>query len=189
MKRKFTDEQLIKLHGEGLTQKEIAQQLNCSGATVCTHAKRLGLPFINMWNISRRLDIDEQLKELHALGLTIRQIAKALNCCKETVIKHAKELGLPFTRYRNRFGIVKMEGETPEQYASRYNKVWYSENPGKSAEYKKRCRQKNPEKYKAYSHDYYMRNRDKILAHKRGITAMKKALREALRELIPTYLE
>jgi DNA-binding NarL/FixJ family response regulator len=42
-RRKFSDEQLIQLHGQGLNAKEIAKQLGISEATVLTHAKRLGL--------------------------------------------------------------------------------------------------------------------------------------------------
>ncbi len=41
--RKFTDDELIQLHSQGLTLSEIAERLKVSEVTVLRHARRLGL--------------------------------------------------------------------------------------------------------------------------------------------------
>lgn len=41
--RKFSDDELRRLHGQGLTRREIAERLGVCVATVSRHAKRLGL--------------------------------------------------------------------------------------------------------------------------------------------------
>lgn len=59
--RKFTDNDLIKLHSQGLTVGEIAKKLGVSEATVLRHAMRLGLTL-------KRKRSDEQLYREESRG-------------------------------------------------------------------------------------------------------------------------
>ena len=43
VRRRFTDDQLIQLHDEGLTQKEVARALGVQASRVRIQARRLGL--------------------------------------------------------------------------------------------------------------------------------------------------
>ena len=92
--RKFSDEQLIELHGQGLNVREIAEQLEVSKSTIRFHARRLGLKF----RFGKRRFTDEELIELHRQGLNVRVIATRFMVCEATVLRHAKRLGLKLKR-------------------------------------------------------------------------------------------
>ncbi len=96
-KRLFTDQQLIELHEQGLSDEVIGEKLLAHFSTVNIHRRRLGLKAHD----PRRLFTDQQLIDLHENGLNDKEKAKRLGSSKEVVFDHRRRLGLkPVVRKR-----------------------------------------------------------------------------------------
>jgi len=93
VKPRLTDEELIRLYSEGLSDGEIAKALNVSRSSVRRRRVKLGLQPL----IVKRKVTDEKLKLLRELWNSHSQteLAKILGVDRCTVISWAKKLGLP----------------------------------------------------------------------------------------------
>ena len=75
-KRKFDESQFKKLYEEGLTDSEIARQLNVSNSTISEYRNKLKLP--SNFSYNRNL-LRKQIKEYNQSGKTIDEISNILN--------------------------------------------------------------------------------------------------------------
>lgn len=99
LKSKFSDEKLLELYSQGLTNRQIADKLQVSEPAVHYRLGRLGL--IN--NCQKRLFVDlQQVKILHEMGLTTIGIALLLKVNASTVSQHMRDLGLEDNYYKLR---------------------------------------------------------------------------------------
>ena len=88
---KFSDEELLELYQQGLTNREIAHELNVSQASVHYRLEKLGLTN----NCRKEQDVDvHQVQILHGIGLTNVGIALVLKTSTAVISQHIKELGL-----------------------------------------------------------------------------------------------
>jgi len=89
--RKITDEKLLELYHQGLTNREIADQLKVTQAAVFYRVERLGL--VN--NCHGNVVVDPgKVRILHEMGVTSIGIAHVLKVNVQVVQKHLKEMGL-----------------------------------------------------------------------------------------------
>ncbi len=97
MPKKFSDEELLELYYQGLTNREIADQLRVSQPAVYYRLQGLGL----MNNCQRKEVVDvNQVKILHGMGVTSIGIALLLKVSAHNVQKHLKKLGLEDNYYK-----------------------------------------------------------------------------------------
>ena len=97
MVSKFSDKKLLELYTQGLTNREIALELQVSQAAVHYRLQKLGL--VN--NCHNELTADpEEVKMLHGMGLTNIGIALILRISVHTIGAHLKELGLKDNYYQ-----------------------------------------------------------------------------------------
>lgn len=75
-KRKFDESQFKKLYEEGLTDSEIARQLNVSNSAISEYRNKLKLPSNFSYN---RDQLRKQIKEYNQSGKTINEISNILN--------------------------------------------------------------------------------------------------------------
>lgn len=75
-KRKFDESQFKKLYDEGLTDSEIARQLNVSNSAISEYRNKLKLPSNFSYN---RDALRKQIKEYNQSGKTINEISNILN--------------------------------------------------------------------------------------------------------------
>jgi len=88
---KFSDEELLELYQQGLTNREIAHELKVSQASVHYRLEKLGLTN----NCHKEQDVDlQQVQILHGMGLTNVGIALVLKTSAAVISQHIKELGL-----------------------------------------------------------------------------------------------
>jgi DNA-binding NarL/FixJ family response regulator len=88
---KFSDKKLLELYRQGLTDKEIADELGVTQPAVRYRLQKLGL--INNCH-EKECTTPQQVKILHSLGLTSVGIALILQTNVQTVSKLLKQLGL-----------------------------------------------------------------------------------------------
>ena len=129
---KFTDQQLIYLHSNGLRDVEIAEMLDALPGTVRNHRKKLGLKRNKLKTkvdyrqlmksykrgqrdnrsifrfetetLNRRFT-DQQLINLHRKGLTDAEIAETLSAIQSTVGGRRRRLGLKLNRHKPKVAI------------------------------------------------------------------------------------
>jgi DNA-binding NarL/FixJ family response regulator len=94
---KFSDGKLLELYRQGLTNKEIADRLGVTQASVHYRLQKLG--FLNNYRTEESVT-PEQVKILHHMGLTSVGIALLLQTNVQTISQHLKELGLQDNYYR-----------------------------------------------------------------------------------------
>jgi DNA-binding NarL/FixJ family response regulator len=94
---KFSDRKLLELYRQGLTNKEIADRLGVTQASVHYRLQRLG--FLNNYRTEDPV-VPEEVKSLHNMGLTNVGIALLLQTNVQTISQHLKELGLQDNYYR-----------------------------------------------------------------------------------------
>lgn len=89
-RKKIDDEAINRLNQQGLTIRQIAEQLDYAVSTVSQHLRKikLNIPHANY------KEIDEKIIELHKSGLTRNAIAEAIGVTGTTVNKHYQKLGL-----------------------------------------------------------------------------------------------
>jgi DNA-binding NarL/FixJ family response regulator len=91
MDKKISDENLLELYDQGLTNKEIADQLQVTQPAVHYRMEKLGLKN----NCHKEQDVDvTHVKMLHDQGLTNVGIALLLKTNVVTISQYVKELGL-----------------------------------------------------------------------------------------------
>ena len=83
--------QIKELYGQGLSDRQIAERLGLSPATVAMYRRMLGLPTARE---RKRKELMERVRELHAQGLSDFQIASRLGICYETVRTYRRLLGI-----------------------------------------------------------------------------------------------
>lgn len=88
--RQFTDEELIKLHERGYSDRLMGKKLGATRQTVGVHRLRLGLDAHNQ----KRQFTDQELIELHKQGFDDYEIAKKLGANKGQVRYHRIKLRL-----------------------------------------------------------------------------------------------
>lgn len=94
-KKKFTDKELIELHGQGLNDVEIAKRLRCSDTTVGNRRNKLGL---KAHQKNKPKFTDKQLFEDINDDLTDAEIARKYKCSQVVVCLRRKKLGLPIKK-------------------------------------------------------------------------------------------
>ena len=88
---KFSDEELLELYHQGLTNREIAKKLGVSQPAVHYRIEKLGLTN----NCHHDQDVNlQQVRILHGMGLTSIGIALVLKTSAAVISQHIKELGL-----------------------------------------------------------------------------------------------
>jgi len=94
-KGKYSDAQIRKLNAEGLTNVEIGRAIGAQPATVARYLQRMGLSTVWDSTAARQLTYSQdQIRELHALGLSSTKIAAAIGSNRGVVSKHLKKMGL-----------------------------------------------------------------------------------------------
>ncbi|MBU7030587.1 MAG: response regulator transcription factor [Theionarchaea archaeon] len=97
MSSKFSDDELLELYCQGLTNRQIADRLQVTHSSVHYRLGRLGLRN----NCRRNLFMDlQQVKILHGMGLTNIGIALLLKVSVQAVSQHMKEMELRDNYYR-----------------------------------------------------------------------------------------
>jgi predicted transcriptional regulator len=102
---KITDEELLALYNEGLTNRQIADHLHVSQAAVHYRIERLEL--VNNYCTEESVD-SEMVRLLHMRGLTTVGIALILKTNVKIITEHLEELGLQDNYYRLR-EIVQLD--------------------------------------------------------------------------------
>ena len=89
-RKKIDDEAINRLNQQGLTIRQIAEQLDYAVSTVSQHIRKIkmNIPHANYKKI------DDKIIELHKSGLTRNAIAEAIGVTGTTVNKHYQKLGL-----------------------------------------------------------------------------------------------
>ena len=83
---KISDDDLLKLHKEGLLHKEIAKIAECSTCTITSRLLRLG--------IRTRSPIDKtEVVRLHNEGMTDMEISKEMHCTRANITHCLNKLG------------------------------------------------------------------------------------------------
>lgn len=88
--RKFSDEELLELHRKGLTDKQIAEELDVTQAAVNYRREKLGLDN----NYTPNSFSDDELIMLYTQGLTDREISEALGVTQAAINYRRGRLGL-----------------------------------------------------------------------------------------------
>ena len=97
MSKKFSDDELLELYRQGLTNRQIADKLQVSQPAVHYRLGRLGL--IN--NCQKNQDVDvQQVQILHGMGLTNIGIALLLKVSVQSVLQLMKDIGLEDNYYQ-----------------------------------------------------------------------------------------
>jgi DNA-binding NarL/FixJ family response regulator len=97
MSKKFSDDELLELYRQGLTNRQIADNLQVSQPAVHYRLGRLGL--IN--NCQKNQDVDvQQVQILHGMGLTNIGIALLLKVSVQSVLQLMKDIGLEDNYYQ-----------------------------------------------------------------------------------------
>ncbi len=86
--RTFDWDYFVELHDSGCVQKEIAEIVGCSQATVCSVLKEKGIITRNNKKLSRI-----EIKKLREENKTVKEISHALNCSQGSVTKILNEMG------------------------------------------------------------------------------------------------
>ena len=94
---KFSDKELLELYRQGLTNKEIADRLGVTQASVHYRLQKLG--FLNNYHAEKTID-PEQVEVLHKMGVTNVGIALLLQTSVLVISQHLEELGLKDNYYR-----------------------------------------------------------------------------------------
>jgi hypothetical protein len=94
---RITDEDLLKLYSEGLTNREIAVTLEVTQPAVHYRLQKFGLHN----NCHRKQVIEkEKVKQLHDMGLTTVGIAFVLETSALVISQHLQYMGLQDNYYR-----------------------------------------------------------------------------------------
>lgn len=96
---KLSDKELLELYRQGLTNKEIADRLGVTQASVHYRLQKLGL--LNNYCTEDAVD-PRQVEILHNMGLTGIGIALLLQTSVTVISQHLEELGLKDNYYRLR---------------------------------------------------------------------------------------
>jgi DNA-binding NarL/FixJ family response regulator len=99
MSRKFSDDELLELYRQGLTNRQIADTLQVSQPAVHYRLQKLGLK--NNCQGHQAVDV-KQVQTLHGMGLTNIGIAVLLQVNVRTVSEHIKGIGLEDNYYQLR---------------------------------------------------------------------------------------
>ena len=97
VQEKISDEDLLGLYWQGLTNREIAWELGVTQASVYYRLEKLGLA--NNFHKEQVVD-PEKIEILHEMELTTIGIALLLKTNVQTVADHLNELGLEDNYYR-----------------------------------------------------------------------------------------
>jgi predicted transcriptional regulator len=89
--KRIKDEKLLKLYSEGLTNREIADQLQVTQSAVHYRLQKLG--FHNNCHKEQVID-PEKVQLLHDMGLTTAGIAFVLETSVQVITEHMKEMKL-----------------------------------------------------------------------------------------------
>lgn len=93
MQSKVSDEEILKLHSEGLLHREIAERV---GLKTCTITNRLNKLGIRSYTINK-----EQVEKMHMSGMQDNEIAEALGCTRSNITICLNRMG-----YTNRYSKI-----------------------------------------------------------------------------------
>jgi len=88
--KKFSDDQLLELYNEGMTDREISIELGVSQSAVNYRREKLGLPS----NYNKEAIPDALIREYNEKGFTDREIADELGVSQASVNYRRQRLGL-----------------------------------------------------------------------------------------------
>lgn len=110
MRSKLDDEEILKLYGEGLLHREIAERLGCSTCTITQHLNRLGV---------RTYTVDKaQVESMHLAGMEDAEIAAKLGCSRSNVTICLNRLG--YTNRRSKIDKIDMRNQISEKLIGRF---------------------------------------------------------------------
>ncbi|KYK37618.1 MAG: hypothetical protein HXS46_18390 [Theionarchaea archaeon] len=114
--QKISNDELLELHQQGLTDREIAERLRVTQAAVNYRRQKLGLKN----NYERNTFSDNQLRKLYNQGLNDREISEALRVTQAAVNYRRGRLGLPSNYIREKsFLILYRKGLSAEEIAQK----------------------------------------------------------------------
>ncbi|MBU7009123.1 MAG: winged helix-turn-helix transcriptional regulator [Theionarchaea archaeon] len=90
-KSKVSDEDILELYRKGLTNRQIADELDMTQPAVYYRLEKLQL--VNNFHHNVQVDL-EQVRILHTMGLTNVGIAMLLRASVAVISQHMRELGL-----------------------------------------------------------------------------------------------
>lgn len=96
---KICDDDLVRMHKTGMTDREIADELNVSPSAVNYRRGKLGLPS----NAPKGKDVDSRIMAMNAQGLTDKQIAESMGLTQSTVNYRRIRMGLASNYKRKHF--------------------------------------------------------------------------------------
>ncbi|KYK37685.1 MAG: hypothetical protein AYK18_18280 [Theionarchaea archaeon DG-70] len=105
---KFSDEELLELYHQGLTNREIAEKLGVSQPAVHYRIEKLGLT--NNYHHDQDVNL-QQVRILHGMGLTNVGIAVLLRTSVTVISGKMKELGLKNNYYKLRDLVIEGQSE------------------------------------------------------------------------------
>lgn len=113
---KFSDEELLELHRQGLTDRRIAERLRVTQAAVNYRRQKLGLEN----NYERDTFSDDELLRLYNQGLNDREISEALRVTQAAINYRRGKRGLKSNYIREgAFLDLYRKGLSAEQMAQR----------------------------------------------------------------------
>ncbi len=115
---KITDEEIIELHSRGLTDREIAEELEVSQSSVNYRRKRLGLE--NNYHKKEKKFDRETFLELYHQGYTDKEIAREMGLTPPAIHYRRTSLGLKSNNeLPDLSDVIRLHGRgyTPEQIA------------------------------------------------------------------------
>ncbi len=114
--QKISDEELLELHRQGLTDRKIAERLRVTQAAVNYRRQKLGLKN----NYERKTFSDDELLALYNQGLNDREIGETLRVTQAAVNYRRGRLGLPSNYIREKsFLILYRKGLSTEEIAQK----------------------------------------------------------------------
>jgi len=115
---KFSDEELLELHRQGLTDREIAERLRVTQAAVNYRRQKLGLEN----NYKPNTFSDDELRALHSQGLNDREISEALRVTQAAINYRRGKLGLQSNYIREKaFLHLYNQGLSAEKMVQKLN--------------------------------------------------------------------
>lgn len=108
---KITDEEILKLHNQGLLQKEIAEIAGCKPCTITNHLTKMGV-------YTYRKDLQPKMLELHKQGYYDKEIAEILGCTRENVTHFLNKQGI--INRRNKIDDIDLRNRISQSLIGKY---------------------------------------------------------------------
>lgn len=111
MKSKLDDNEIIKLHNEGLLHREIAERLGCSTCTITQHLNKLG---VKTYTVDKK-----QVEIMHLAGMEDAEIAEALGCSRSNITICLNRMG--YTNRKAKIDKIDMRNQISKKLIGRFS--------------------------------------------------------------------